>query len=155
MPRLTISVSDELKSDLDAVGEQFNISAVCQRALAAEVAYRKSLHGKGKATLAKRLEGERGTIEEHQQALGRRHGAGWAQTRGGFESLETLRQLEAKWDDRYLADEDFCHAVRTWGEDYGLDDYWSEVTVAQEHYIEGFVEGVLDAYGEALDGGSE
>jgi hypothetical protein len=120
------------------------------------VTYRKLLAGKGAETLAARLRKERKTMEAKQRDRGKTDGAQWAQSSGGFEALEGLRQIVAEFEDRTLGrDEYFYSAVVEFGRDYSLDDYWSEVRVAREAYIDGFVDGAVEAYEKALEAGSE
>ncbi len=156
MPKMTISITEEIKKELEQYGNALNASEVCQNALARELEILATLiNGKDNMTLVERLRTEIETTREAAEADGRKLGIQWAQDHGTLKKLEMMseyvetidagRQVDTKlanqvWE--YLAEPSIADKFR---EDYEYpDSFWGE-------FEEGFIRGATQAFDMAMD----
>ncbi len=88
MPRLNISVPDELYERLEQIRDSLNVSAVCQEALRRELGRREPLAGDAEITdeIIERLSAEKEDYERESRERGFLVGTEWAQ-RAKFSQL--------------------------------------------------------------------
>jgi len=144
--KVTITIPDDLAKRLDPVKEQFNVSRVCQEALANEVTIRE-LTAKGNETMedvVKRLKAEKAQCDKEYFDSGRKDGV----TDAKEMSYSDLREVVNTFSDLRATDQTAEIMYRTSVWDNWLCDQVTEIAnddgaFSYEMYLQGWVDGVL------------
>jgi post-segregation antitoxin (ccd killing protein) len=149
--KVTITIPDDLAKRLDAVTERFNVSRVCQEALANEVE-RRELIAKGNETMeyiVKRLKAEKAQCDKEYFDSGRKDGV----TDAKKMSYSDLREVVNTFSDLRATDQtaEIMYQTSIW--DNWLYDQVTEIAnddgaFSREMYLQGWVDGVLTFWRE-------
>lgn len=146
MPTITVFVPEAMKVRLGKHSEAFNVSAVCQRALDAELTVHETLKGKKKMSMVERLQVQAESAVEEARSEGRQEGVKWARDDADFETLTMFKDWEEsnnsghRWPDIEEVIEDQANFFY---EEYKHGMFFTE-------RLEGFVAGAVEAFNEAL-----
>jgi hypothetical protein len=171
--RTTISVPPTLKSQMDAVEESVNWSAVACRAFEAklaEIAAKKEQ--KSMDDVITRLRASMRRVEDEQYRQGTQCGREWVEDRAEANDLIRLERWKARvgweWDQLFSRDDQnnaYSMAellvFEIWPEDDGdrstAQSFWEEAlgddtsAVDDPQFVKGFAEGALELWDEIKD----
>lgn len=144
MPRLNITVPDDLYEALEKWRDRLNISKICQEAIAREVAKLEDLPRQAVEleALVERLRQEKAHVEKFYFAQGVTDGIAWARGASYVELQrcgESGRLEQPARDDRAKALE---HALRRYRQDPAFDE---------QTYLEGWRAGVREVWRRVKD----
>jgi hypothetical protein len=163
MARMNISVPEDLKKQMDAIGERINWSGVAQRAFEKEILTmeaRQQVEDIDGAVA--RLQASKAVAGESSAEFAKERGRKWAMTRATYPQLKAIGT--ATWDDdldeglapdlgRWATSEhenELCDDVDT----RDARDFWEIQLDTQHPEVEaayGFLEGVLEVWEEVKD----
>jgi hypothetical protein len=162
--RTTISLSDDLKAEMDALGESINWSATAAEAFRAEIerANVRSNRIKGKKmTLAiDRLKASKKQFEDLARDRGHAEGVAWAQESADFAELKSLSKVwplteSCETEDALGAPGVFLRMISEGrlGDRQDINDFWTNLGHEggdQDQYShqfwDGFTEGALEVF---------
>jgi len=156
--RLSISVSDELKAEMDQIETRVNWSAVAQSAFTREIALQKPIGVDDMDQVVERLRISKETTIDKQISLGRNYGAEWAQKRAQYTDLRSLAEIavddlsedDSRWNLRVFTD-------AMWGREYDpkeVMDFCENALGEKEPSaaeIKGFIWGAQDVWDEVAE----
>jgi hypothetical protein len=167
MARTTISIPDELKAEMDALGESINWSATAAEAFRAEVergkVRRARTEGKQMNAALKRLKMSKAKHEAEAQDRGHKDGSKWAMESANYGELKNLAQhwpaIESTETNNALGPPGvFQRMLKGDGVSrIDVDGFWTNLWKARDdsdeyssEYWDGFVEGALEVF-EKID----
>ena len=146
MPKLTISVSDELHGRIERFRNVLNLSAVFQEAITRKVDVLERMEN-SQMELTERLAVECEGDAEEARAEGRTDGIDWANQSGDWETYKLFKAFSEGNRDEYTW---LCKLL----EDYDIEidkDGNEDQRMFPEQYAEGFLEGAVEAFDEAWE----
>jgi hypothetical protein len=165
--RTTISLPDQLKVDMDAIGESVNWSGVAANAFSMEVdrvkVRRQKLEGKRMKAAIERLKASRALYEAQAHDRGHADGMNWAMDTADYGELKRLSDL---WIPDMSTETEEAHGApgsfqRLISEDQffnreTINDFWanlgkdrSDSDAYSFQYWDGFVAGALEVFESA------
>jgi hypothetical protein len=153
MPKITIYVSDDLKSEMDkAEAQKPNWSAIAQEVFELEchrIANRKKGGGKMNEVI-ERLRKSKENKSNQDRIRGHAAGRNWAMSRAEYDELERLSEFEFQYETEDLAwdvaiaiagDVDQARDRNLWEEQVGIPN-------PSDAFVEAFVEGAGEVFDE-------
>lgn len=145
MPRVTVYVSDELKSRMDAAGAALNWSAIAQSAFGEAVA---AHHLRKDPTnmdeLVARLRTSKQRVIERDRTRGHENGKDWAVTRAEYDELERINSYEGDYNLDVLRgliglnQRDWKSFLKNYGSVDGVRP--------SDHWAQGFIKGAAEVF---------
>ena len=154
MPRVTLYVPDDLKAQMDKVGDDLNWSGIAQRAFSEEIraiAVQRNLTDM--TNVIERLRSSKAQFEKTELTSGRECGQTWAKEAADYDEL--LRVVEA-----FEAEKLHDFSLRDLKHILDPNDLWDasyESDFVQDHlngpnssqaFLRGFARGAVDIYQE-------
>lgn len=163
MARTTISIPDEIKQQMDEVGDEANWSAIATSAFLAEInklkARKAALKGKPMNAAIERLRKSKESFLEEAKERGRSEGTSWAMHQAEYAELQRLatdwEQMEStETGDAFGAPGVFLRIIAADGhvDRQDIDDFWTnlDAEVPEDQYSsdfwDGFIEGALEVF---------
>jgi len=157
MPRVTLYVSDDLKTRMDEAGEALNWSAVAQRAFRKAIFthYAKKDHS-NMENVIERLRASKERFEAQELEEGKKVGDHWAKTEAEYHELVAVAAFDADTGDRDIESDTFEGLIDPNGETdrRGWLEFWETHYgrgTPSEAFIRGFIEGAAEVYDKIAD----
>src|ERR1700733_607916 len=103
MARVSIYVTEDLKTRMDRIGEAANWSEIVRPAILSEVASHEHRKGKTMATVVERLRASRIKHDQEMETLGAEAGRTWASDTAEFAELQRVSKIEPGPEDEWAA----------------------------------------------------
>ncbi len=156
--RLSISVPDELKAEMDNIETRVNWSAIAQSAFAREIGLQKRLEVGEMEQVVERLRASKEKSVDYDFDLGKKNGGEFAQKYADYSDLRKINEIDVDnlsesdkdLNLRFLVDALWGSEVDRWEVEGFLESHLSaDRTSAAE--IKGFVVGVQDVWDQVAD----
>lgn len=154
MARITIYVPDDLKSQMDAAGDDLNWSAITQRAFREAIATQNlKRNPTDMNNVIERLRASKQRVEEGSLASGRECGVTWAKTEAEYDELKRVADLSSANQDMSLnglqrtIDPEDTLAREDW------EGFWTRNGDGSPNdaFAEGFCMGAQEVFDEVKD----
>lgn len=149
MARISVSVPDEMKAEMDSLGYRVNWSGVAQAAFDLEIQRCRWPKEPDMSDVIERLKASKTEFEAREQAEGQQDGRKWAMDKADYEELQTVAGMEL-W--RFQSP--FWSAFdRLLGLDDRADSFWTDWDPKKpsDPYVQAFVEGAGEVWSEVSD----
>lgn len=153
MPRITVYVPDDLKAQMDEVGDDLNWSAITQRAIRDEiVTHAIKRRPTDMTNVIERLRASKQRLAQNETASGKECGATWAKTTAEYDELSRIATAEAISD---IGLDDLCRLLDPDDEMDAADweEFWERHGDGRptDAFAEGFAEGAAEVFHEVAD----
>jgi hypothetical protein len=156
MAKLNLYVPDDLKAQMDEVGDSVNWSEVARPAFQAAVANLRHRKDRNMSTAIERLRASKAQSVQNDQMLGTKHGREWAENRASYDELVRVSKIEYDDEPReninpsyYVIKAIDPHKDLAPGE--VLDNLFGEHDGLSDEYLFAWVEGAQEFFGEVQD----
>jgi hypothetical protein len=149
MARISVYVPDEMKSEMDKIGDGVNWSNAAQTAFEIEISRHKWLEEPSMSSVIDRLKASKIEFRRDEETKGAKHGRDWATNRASYAQLRQVAELnlDLYTDDFWLV---FDRQIGTDGT-RPEDSFWfepGENWIPSDEYVTAFVEGAKEVWDE-------
>ena len=155
MARVSIYVSDELKSRMAETGDALNWSDIARPAFETAIATFNHRKGRNMDTVIERLRASKAQFTHNAEAYGKKAGRQWASDKAGFAELRAIAELDvdALTDDLDSIGTAIVRSIDpedTYGSD-APEILFGERTWPTKEWLLGWVEGAQELFAEIED----
>lgn len=152
MAKVSIYVSDEMKRQMDELGNQVNWSQIAQLNFAHAISTQTAIRNRDMTSVVERLRASRNTYEQQHTAGGFKDGREWAELRAEYDELRSFGDIEDSLDNFGSGYEALHAAVGEEGmpEHHTIDMWFGGEKVTSE-YVRGFIQGAAEVWKEVKD----
>src|SRR5262245_60363687 len=148
MARVNVSVPDEMKERMDALGDRVNWSEAARSAFEREITAATMPADPNLDQVIERLRASKAEFDREEIAQAREAGRNWAKLNASYLSLKRIINLTLTG--RSFAEQvDRALGIPDWGESVWFDGYVKNNP--SDEYVEAWIEGVKDVWREVAD----
>ncbi len=158
MPRMSIYVPDDMKAEIDAIGERVNWSNAAQAAFGVEIQRNKWPQEPKMEQVIDRLKTSKQTFQAQEIGRGKQEGRNWAMKIATYDLLRKISRIEVQkfFDEGGEEGELYLYVDRKTGTDphSWQESFWFDPdsnTRPSDEYVIGYLEGAAEVWTEVAD----